>query len=262
LKVGFKKIMLHMRTMRLKNKLLNPPSASRNVQSINGSMGRMAIILLGPPGAGKGTQARKLGARYNYPRISTGDMLREAVRKETVLGKKARHYMEAGELVPDGLVDAIVRARVARKDCACGFILDGYPRTIHQAEFLERILDNKELGILTIGIRVRNDILLDRLARRWTCPRCAKIFSAESRPSSGRSRCDECDSLLVHRKDDSASIVEERLQVYHQATEPLIQYYQSRGCYVEVDGERPVDKIYRAMTGLLGRKSDRHSTVA
>src|SRR5262249_3717227 len=113
--------MLQTRTIRLKRKLVNPSSAGRNPQSNNGDLRRMAIILLGPPGAGKGTQARKLGARYNYPRISTGDMLREAVRKETVLGRKARSYMEAGELVPDGLVDAIVKARVGRKDCALGF---------------------------------------------------------------------------------------------------------------------------------------------
>ena len=255
--------MLQTRTTRLKRKLVNPSSASRNLQSNNGDLRKMAIVLLGPPGAGKGTQARKLGARYNFPRISTGDILREAVKNETVLGKKARRYMEAGDLVPDVLVDAIVKARVARKDCASGFILDGYPRTIHQAEFLERMLNSKDHHILAIGIRVRNDVLLDRLAGRWTCPKCAKIFNADSRPSSGGSRCDECDTLLVHRKDDSASIVEERLQVYHKATEPLIQYYQSRGCYAEVDGERPVDKIYRSLPGLLrAGKPNRHSTGA
>jgi len=254
--------MLQTTTTRLKRKLLNRSSVSRNPQSNNGDLRKMAIVLLGPPGAGKGTQARKLGARYNFPRISTGDILREAVKNETVLGKKARRYMEAGDLVPDVLVDAIVKARVARKDCASGFILDGYPRTIHQAEFLERILSGKH-KILAIGIRVRNDVLLDRLAGRWTCPKCAKIFNADSRPSSGGSSCDECDSPLVHRKDDSASIVEERLLVYHKETEPLIQYYQSRGCYAEVDGERPVDKIYRSLTGLLrAGKPNRHSTVA
>ncbi len=214
-------------------------------------MARVGIILLGPPGAGKGTQARKLGAHYGYARISTGDMLREAVRKQTALGKKARGFMEAGDLVPDELVDALVKARLARKDCESGFILDGYPRTIHQAEYLKTLFDNNKVKIVAIGIRVSGDVLMERLAGRWTCPNCGKIFNAESRPSREGNRCDECNAPLVHRKDDSAIVVEERLQVYHDVTEPLIQYYQERRCYYEVDGERSVEVIYEMLKAIV-----------
>ena len=221
-------------------------------------MPRVGIILLGPPGAGKGTQARNLCAHYGYARISTGDMLREAVRKQKTLGKKAQSYMEAGDLVPDELVDALVKARLARKDCENGFILDGYPRTIHQAEFLNKLFANKKVKIVAIGIVVNSQTLMDRLAGRWTCPKCGKIFNAESRPSLQNERCDECNTRLVHRKDDSVKVVEERLQVYHSMTEPLIQYYQARGCYYDVNGEQAVDDIFETLKSIVEeQKQDR-----
>lgn len=211
---------------------------------VNGIMQRVGIILLGPPGAGKGTQARRMAACYNFARISTGDMLREAVNNGSALGKKAQSCIEAGNLVPDELVDAIVKSRLARRDCKRGFILDGYPRTIHQAEYLEKLFAHKDVDFLAIGIKVSDDLLLKRLAGRWTCSRCGKIFNAASNPSRDADRCDECNTLLVHRKDDSDQVVAERLHVYHEATEPLIQYYKNRGCYHEVVGERRLDEVY------------------
>jgi len=194
---------------------------------------------------------------YNFARISTGDMLRESVRKKTALGRKAKGYIEAGALVPDGLVDAIVKARLARKDCENGFILDGYPRTIPQAEYLDGVLASTS-KIIAVVVRVRNEVLLERLAGRWTCPDCGKIFNAESRPSLEGDRCDECNTALVHRKDDAAKVVEERIQVYHQSTEPLVHYYRKRGCYYDVDGEQPVDDIFDTLRAIVEeQKEDR-----
>ena len=217
---------------------------------------RTAVVLLGPPGAGKGTQARRIGEYFHFPRISTGDMLREAVKKGSALGKKARGYIESGELVPDGLVDALVKARVARKDCDHGFVLDGYPRTIHQAEYLERLFPNGDLRILALGIQVHDNILLERLAGRWTCSKCGKIFNAASNQSSQGNRCDECGTLLVHRNDDSLAVVEERLQVYHNVTKPLIDYYRKRRCYFMVDGEQPMDVIYEKLKETIARQKE------
>jgi len=212
---------------------------------------RIAIVLLGPPGAGKGTQARRISAEFNYPAISTGDILREAAKKRTKLGIQAQQYMNSGALVPDDLVDAIVKERLTRKDCAQGFLLDGYPRTIHQAAFLEKLLAEEKTKILAIGIHIDHGLLVARLAGRWTCPNCGKMFNASSNPSSAGDRCDECGTPLVLRKDDSAEVVEERLQVYLQETKPVIGYFQERGLYVEVDGEKPVDQVYEAISEAI-----------
>src|SRR5262245_22588344 len=220
-------------------------------------MPKTAVILLGPPGAGKGTQARRIEQFFRFPRISTGDMLREAVRKGSALGKKARRYIDDGDLVPDALVDAIVKARLGRKDCQRGFILDGYPRTIHQAEYLEAIFPNGDLRIVAAGIQVRDAILVARLAGRWTCSKCGKIFNSASNPSRGGKRCDECNTILVHRLDDSLAVVEERLQVYHHVTKPLIQYYRKRGCYFRINGERPMDEIHEKLKGTISRSQGR-----
>jgi adenylate kinase len=213
----------------------------------------MALVLLGPPGAGKGTQARKLSVALKFPSISTGDILRDAVQNQTELGRKAQAYMESGSLVPDQLVDAIVANRLERSDCRDGVILDGYPRTIHQAEVLEKLFSSAR-SILAIGIRVSKDILLERLAGRWSCPNCGKVFNVSNLPA-GR-RCDECSTGLVNRKDDTAAVIEERLQVYDRSTAPLIDFYRSRDAYVEVDGERTVDDIHERILKVLEARSE------
>ncbi len=212
--------------------------------------------MLGPPGAGKGTQARKLGEVLGFPCISTGDMFREELKNETELGKRAQAYMESGGLVPDEVVDAMVKSRLSRADCERGFILDGYPRTVPQAEFLLAMLSGEKTDILTVGIQVEDEVLVERLSSRLTCPKCGKMFNVKFSPSKAGDRCDACGTPLVLRKDDSPEVVRERLAVYRRATEPLIHYFQARGCYVEVAGDDPVDTIFNNILRVVkGKKS-------
>jgi adenylate kinase len=187
----------------------------------------------------------------DFPHISTGDMLREALRNQTELGKKAKAYMESGALVPDELVDAIVEERLAREDCSCGFILDGYPRTIAQARFLESLLDKNSTRILSIGIEIGDRILIHRLSSRWTCPNCGKMYNASMDPGKIGGQCDNCGTALVQRKDDMAEVIAERLQVYHRTTRPLIRHYQEQGAYVEVNGDRPLNDVFDTIIGAV-----------
>jgi adenylate kinase len=214
-------------------------------------MARRALILLGPPGAGKGTQGRMLSAHLGYPSISTGDALRAAVRNQTELGKKAQKLMEAGELVPDSLVDEIVKTRLAEGDSQRGFILDGYPRTLGQAEFFEKLAAREGIDILAIGMLVDDEALVRRLSQRWSCPKCSKIYNEGSNPPRKSGCCDDCGSDLIQRKDDRPEVIRERLQVYHQTTRPLIDFYRQRGQYAEVDGAAEVERIFDAMIRIL-----------
>ena len=207
--------------------------------------------MLGPPGAGKGTQSRMLAAHLGYPGISTGDALRDAVRKETGLGKKAQKIMEAGELVPDSLVDEIVKNRLLEQDSQAGFILDGYPRTIGQAEFFEKLAGQESIDILAIGIMVSDEVLVRRLSRRWSCPKCSRIYNEGSNAPRQAARCDDCGSDLIQRNDDRPEIIRDRLQVYHQTTRPLIDFYRRRAQYVEVDGEVEAGQIFDSMIRIL-----------
>jgi adenylate kinase len=217
---------------------------------------RLAIIMLGPPGAGKGTQARMMSEALKFPHISTGDMLREALKNQTELGKKAKAFMESGGLVPDELVDAIVAERLKREDCDQGFILDGYPRTIAQAQSLRALFDKDGTNILTLGVEVADSVLIKRLSSRWTCPRCSKMFNANLDPSKVNGKCDECGTALVQRKDDTAEVIAERLEVYHKTTKPLIRYYQEQNAYIEVDGDRAVDKIFDSIIGVVKSRTN------
>jgi adenylate kinase len=222
---------------------------------------RTAIILLGAPGAGKGTQARKITVEFGIPAISTGDMLREAVRNKTGLGIQAQRYMDSGGLVPDELVDAIVKARLERSDCARGFLLDGYPRTLHQSEFLEMLFTAEgNTAVQVIGIEIDHALLLSRLINRWTCPNCGKMFNVTSNPSKAGDRCDECSAPLIVRKDDTASVVEERLRKYMQETKPVVEYFQSRGMYHPVDGSGSVDEVYAAISETIRREQKNEAT--
>ena len=207
--------------------------------------------MLGPPGAGKGTQARLISQALKIPHVSTGDILREALRDETELGKKVKGFMESGALVPDELVDAIVAERLARDDCRRGFILDGYPRTTPQAEFLRGLFERDGTQMLAIGMAVRDEVLIRRLSSRWTCSKCGKMFNASLDASKAGGRCDQCGTTLTQRKDDAAGVVAERLQVYHKTTRPLVRYYCERGAYVEIDGERPVEAIFESIIGIV-----------
>jgi adenylate kinase len=207
--------------------------------------------MLGAPGAGKGTQARLICESLKCPHISTGDILREAMKNETDLGKKTKVFMESGTLVPDELVNAIVAERLGRKDCRQGFVLDGYPRTIAQAEFLGTIFDKNSTSVIILGTEVEDSELIERLSSRWNCPTCGKIFNARLDSGKAGGNCDECGSMLVQRKDDAAAVIAERLQVYHKATKPLIQYYQDKGAYIPINGNRPTAEVFSAISGFL-----------
>lgn len=231
------------------------------VESVDRDM-KTALILFGPPGAGKGTQARKLSVELGYPAVSTGDILREAVAAGTALGQSARKYMESGMLVPDDVVDGIAKERLMRPDCALGFILDGYPRTINQAKHVESLFPAGELCTLVIGIQVADEVLLRRLAGRRTCPGCAKMFHVDSNPSRSGDGCDECGTQLVQRRDDSEEVVKERLRVYQESTRPLIEFYRARKVYFEVDGSGAVNDIFSSMMGIINAKLSRGAVSA
>ncbi len=164
---------------------------------------------------------------------------------------QAQAYMESGALVPDELADEIVKERLQREDCAAGFILDGYPRTIRQAEFLEEAFRGEELKTLVIGIAVDDEVLIQRISGRLSCPNCGKVFSAASLPGQGDPKCDECSTPLVQRRDDTAAVMKERLDVYHRQTRPLIEYYRKKGWYAEIEGDRPVDEVYSSILDFV-----------
>jgi len=207
--------------------------------------------MLGPPGAGKGTQARLILGTFNFAHISTGDMLRTAIKDGTELGRRAKAIIESGLLVPDELVDAIVRERLKEPDCANGFILDGYPRTWSQADTLQGILDQDDILSIPIGIKVADEVLIARLVSRWMCPNCNRTFSKELSSGILTGLCDKCGIQLIHRKDDNEEVVAARLKVYHEQTEPLIRYYEDLGAYVPVEGDQVPAKVFYAIRNVL-----------
>lgn len=204
----------------------------------------MHILLMGPPGAGKGTQAAQLVKELGIPHISTGDMFRAAVKEGTELGKKAKACMDAGQLVPDEITIGIVRERLAKEDCKQGFLLDGFPRTLEQAEALGRTLD--ELGTQldrVINITVPADELVARITGRRICRACGATYHVTFNPSAQQDRCDQCGGELYQRNDDQEATVKSRLDVYEAQTRPLVAYYQERGLYAEIDGRQAIDKV-------------------
>jgi len=204
----------------------------------------MNIILLGPPGGGKGTQARFITEKFGIPQISTGDMLRDAVTNKTDLGLKAKEYMDAGKLVPDDLVIQIVEERLKRDDCKDGFILDGFPRTLLQAEALDKILTRMSKKIdYVINIDVPAEDIVKRLTSRRICKKCGNIYNLLSNPPKIDGKCDICGGELYQREDDKEETVRRRLQVYKEDTEPLIMYYKSKGVLKTIDGRKDIDDV-------------------
>ena len=215
-------------------------------------MKAQALIFLGAPGAGKGTQAREVSKAFSIPQISTGDILREAVKKQTPLGKAAKVKMEAGELVPDEVVCGIVEERITEPDCQKGFILDGFPRTLGQAHFVDQMLERQGRGEpLVIDIRVDHDVLLKRLTGRRTCSVCGEIYNVYFNPPKQNDICDKEGGKLLHRADDNEATIRQRLTAYEQQTEPLIDYYRQKSLLHDVDGDREPEVIARDLVGYL-----------
>jgi len=212
----------------------------------------MGIILLGPPGAGKGTQAKKLTQAFAIPQISTGDMLRAAVKNGTELGKKAKAFMDAGGLVPDEVVIGIVKERLAEPDCAKGFILDGFPRTIPQAEALDRV--TKELGKeirFVLSLEVDQKDLMERLCGRRTCTGCGAMYHVKFNPPKVAGKCDKCGTALIQRDDDKEETIKNRLTNYNKATAPLLDYYRNTGKIRSVMASGEIDAIYAEIVKIL-----------
>ncbi len=210
------------------------------------------IILLGPPGAGKGTQAVVLAAKLDIPHISTGDMFRKAVKDQTPMGLEAKRYMDSGALVPDEVTIGIVRDRLALEDCAKGFLLDGFPRTVYQAEALEGILE--ELGKAldsVLCIDVDANALIDRITGRRTCKDCGALYHISYSPSKKPDVCDACGGPLYQRDDDKEETVRRRLEVYSQQTSPLISFYRDKGLLVDIDGDQGKDQVTAAILEAL-----------
>ncbi len=213
----------------------------------------MIFILLGPPGAGKGTYSQKLIKKFNIPQISTGDILREAVKGKTELGMKAKDYMDKGLLVPDDVIIGIVEDRIKEPDCKNGFLLDGFPRTVEQADALEYILNKNKLKLeAVININVKNEILFKRLTGRRLCKKCGANFNIYTLPSQKEGICDRCGGELYQRDDDKPETIEKRLLVYTKQTAPLIEYYNKRNILKEIEAsEGTIDDIVKKIEDIL-----------
>lgn len=210
------------------------------------------IILLGAPGSGKGTQAKKLTVSFSIPQISTGDMLREAVKSGTEMGRQAKEFMDQGGLVPDDVVIGIVRDRLKEKDCERGFILDGFPRTIPQAQALDRVLKELGKGISTIlSLEVDEEEILERLSGRRTCSGCGSMYHVRFNPPKTEGRCDKCGGTLLQRDDDKEETVRARLVNYKKSTEPLINFYQGTGKLHAVKASGGIDAIFEQIMKVL-----------
>jgi adenylate kinase len=213
----------------------------------------MKIIMLGAPGAGKGTQAKKIADKYQIPHISTGDIFRANIKEGTELGKKAKTFMDAGKLVPDELTIDLLMDRISRPDCANGYVLDGFPRTIPQAESLETALEKRGEKIdYAINVEVPDENIIRRMGGRRACLNCGATYHVVYIPTKVEGICDRCGSELVLRDDDKPETVKKRLDVYHEQTQPLIEFYSQRGVLVNVDGTRDMEVVFADIVEILG----------
>jgi adenylate kinase len=212
----------------------------------------MKLILVGPPGSGKGTQAKMLIDKYSIPQISTGDILREAVKEGSPLGKKAKSLMDKGSLVPDEVVVGIIEERLKKPDCKGGFILDGFPRTVAQAEALDKILDKMNLEIdHLLNIEVDDGELLKRLTGRRTCKNCGRGYHIIFDPPAKENVCNECNGDLYQRDDDKEDTIKSRLKVYHDQTAPVVDFYKKKNLSRTIDGLGKIDEVFTRVTGAI-----------
>lgn len=216
----------------------------------------MKIIMLGAPGAGKGSQASRIANEYHLPHISTGDIFRANLKEETELGKQAKSFMDKGELVPDDITIAMLLDRIHKEDCKNGYILDGFPRTIPQAEALKEALAKQGEKIdLALDVEAPDDLIIKRMGGRRTCPNCSAIYHTETLKPKKEGICDLCGAELVQRKDDNEETVKNRLKIYHEMTEPLISYYKKENILEEVDGMEKLDAVFEKVKEIINKRS-------
>jgi adenylate kinase len=219
----------------------------------------MRIILLGPPGSGKGTQGNLIEKKYGFPKISTGDLLRIEVQEGTFLGKEAEAKMRKGELVNDDIVISMIKTRIVKPEYQRGYIMDGFPRNIVQAQRLEEIdPDTEEIAI---EIFLSDQAVVGRLGKRRICPGCERIYNLKDKPTKKEDICDACGEKLVLRDDDNPEVIKERMKVYHEETEALIEYYAGKNVYFKIDGEGPIESVFEKISALLDRELARAQEV-
>lgn len=215
----------------------------------------MRILLLGGPGAGKGTHAKVLTIRLNIPHISTGDIFRENIKKSTELGERVKNILKEGKLVPDDLTNDIAKDRLQKDDCRNGFILDGYPRTIYQAEFLDDFLDSIHQKLdYVINIDASEECIINRMSKRRSCPACGRVYHLINIPPKKDGQCDACGGKLVQREDDKVETVKDRLNIYYKYTKPLIEYYSNKGTLETLDGERKGEVVLQDILNIIGEQ--------
>ncbi len=215
----------------------------------------MRMILLGPPGSGKGTQAQKLIEKFQVPQVSTGDLFRSAAKNQTALGKKAKEYMDRGALVPDQVVIGMVEERMKQPDCKKGFILDGFPRTIPQAQALDKMLAGLGMNVdAVVEVDVPDQEVVRRISGRRTCRNCSAMYHIEFNKPKAAGKCDKCGSELYQRDDDKEEVIKSRLKVYHDQTAPLVEFYSKKNLVKKVDGIGSIDEIFGKVIGALGAK--------
>lgn len=216
----------------------------------------MRVVLLGPPGSGKGTQAAFIKKEYGIPHISTGDIFRKEISEKTPLGIEANKYIENGQLVPDDITIGIVKDRIMEDDCKRGFLLDGFPRTVCQAEALSKLLDEENMALNgVVNIKVPDESLINRLSSRRVCNSCGASYNLVFNPPKREGICDHCSSKLIHRDDDTVETVKKRLAVYEKSTKPLIEYYEKKGLLADINGDQDIAKVFQDICNALGSEN-------